>query len=91
MLSIGYQYYLDSLCGKCGTPAWYGRSESSEISFEVEHTICYACAELDRERNQPNFKQEPGETSYAVPKGIEYADGTTEPLPDPMVALSQVK
>lgn len=89
-LSAGYQYYLDSLCGKCGTPLWYGRSEHSAIEFKVETSTCYSCAELDAHREgQDGLK--PGESTYTVMDTIEYSDGTKEPMPTPMEALEQVK
>lgn len=90
-LSAGYQYYLDSLCGKCGTPLWYARSTHSAIEFEVEHSVCHACAELDRERERNHDGPKPGDTPYVVVTTTEYADGTKEELPDPLEALALVE
>lgn len=89
-LSAGYQYYLDSLCAKCGTPLWYGRSEHSAIEFKVETSTCYSCAELDAHREKQE-KPRPGESTYTVMDTIEYSDGTKEELPSPLEALEQVK
>lgn len=89
-LAAGYQYYLDSLCNKCGTPLWYGRSEHSAIEFHVETSTCYSCAELDRHREHAK-ETKPGESTYTVMGTVEYSDGTKEPLPSPLEALEQVR
>ena len=89
-LSAGYQYYLDSLCGKCGTPLWYGRSEHSAIEFKVETCTCYSCAELDAHRERQDGPK-PGESTYTVMGTVEYSDGTKERMPTPLEALEQVK
>lgn len=88
-LCAGYQYYLDSLCNKCGTPLWYGHSEHSAIEFHVETSTCYSCAELDRYREHKHPK--PGESSFTVLDTVEYSDGTKESLPTPIEALEQVR
>lgn len=89
-MCAGYQYYLDSLCGKCGTPLWYGRSEHSAIEFRVETSTCYSCAELDSHRDRQDGLK-PGENTYTVMDTIEYSDGTKEQMPTPLEALEQVK
>lgn len=89
-LCAGYQYYLDSLCNKCGTPLWYGRSEHPAIEFHVEHSTCYSCAELDSYREKQR-EQKPGESTYTVMRTVEYSDGSKEPLPSPLEALEQVR
>lgn len=89
-LAAGYQYYLDSLCNKCGTPLWYGRSEHSAIEFHVETSTCYSCAELDRHREHAK-ETKPGESTYTVMGTVEYSDGTKESLPSPLEALEQVR
>lgn len=89
-LCAGYQYYLDSLCNKCGTPLWYGRSEHPAIEFHVETSTCYSCAELDRHR--ANAKEiKPGESTFTVMGTTEYSDGSKEPLPSPLEALERVE
>lgn len=88
-LCAGYQYYLDSLCNKCGTPLWYGRSEHHAIEFHVESSTCYSCAELDSHREKAKAPK-PGESTYTVMGTVEYSDGTKEPLPSPLEALERV-
>ena len=93
-LCAGYQYYLDSLCNKCGTPLWYGRSEHSSIEFHVEHSTCYSCAELETYREKSREKSRdsrPGESTYTVMDTVEYSDGTKESMPSPLEALEFVK
>lgn len=89
-LAAGYQYYLDSLCNKCGTPLWYGRSEHSAIEFHVETSTCYSCAELDRHREHAK-ETKPGESTYTVMGTVEYSDGSKESMPSPLEALEFVK
>lgn len=89
-LCAGYQYYLDSLCNKCGTPLWYGRSEHSSIEFHVEHSTCYSCAELETYREKQRDSR-PGESTYTVMDTVGYSDGTKEPMPSPLEALEFVK
>lgn len=89
-LAAGYQYYLDSLCAKCGTPLWYGRSEHNAIEFHVETSTCYSCAELDSHREKQR-EMKPGESTYTVMDTVEYSDGTKEPMPSPLEALEHVK
>lgn len=89
-LSVGYQYFIDSICQKCGTPLWYGSSEFEGIEFDVVHSVCYSCAELDRERESKSYKPAPGETSSTHMHGTRYADGTEDPLPTPLEAFERV-
>jgi hypothetical protein len=89
-LCAGYQYYLDSLCNKCGTPLWYGRSEHSAIEFHVEHSTCYSCAELESYREKQRDSK-PGESTFTVMDTTQYSDGTKEPLPSPIQALEFVR
>ena len=89
-LCAGYQYYLDSLCNKCGTPLWYGRSEHPSIEFHVEHSTCYSCAGLETYREKQRDSR-PGESSYTVMGTVEYSDGSKEPMPSPLDALEFVK
>lgn len=84
-LLAGYQYFIDSLCVKCGTPAWYGRTEVSSIEFEVKHTTCYACAALEDETKanskKKNYSPPSGQTSYAEMTTTEFLDGTYAEMP----------
>lgn len=83
-----YQYYLDSLCQKCGTPAWYGRTEDSRVEFEIKHTVCYSCAALEEEDKKDAPK---GQISYTHAHGTRYHDGTEEPLPPPEELIGTIK
>ena len=38
-LCAGYQYYLDSLCNKCGTPLWYGRIHLLNFMLSTQRAI----------------------------------------------------
>lgn len=89
-LCAGYQYYLDSLCSKCGTPLWYGRSEHAAIEFHVEQSTCYSCAELESYRDK-HSNSKPGESTYTVMDTTQYSDGSKEPLPSPIQALEFVR
>lgn len=89
ILEAGYQFYLDSLCGACGTPFWYGHSEHSSITFELETNTCYACAELERDKKK--HEPGPGEFKRAKPTGVKYEEtGLEFPLPSPFEALAKV-
>lgn len=69
-------------CSGCGTPAWIGHSTNSEIVFKADSSVCYGCAELEkdreeRERNQQ--KQGRGETRYVTPHHVWEEDGERLP------------
>lgn len=89
-MSVAYQHYLSSMCGRCGTPVWYGRSEHNGIEFELKTTTCFSCAAVDEEQSDKNYKRGHGETLYAVPHGTRYDDGSEDPLPSPEEAMSKV-
>lgn len=70
-------------CKSCGTPAWIGHSTNNEIVFDVKGSICYGCAEVERDREsyekgrsgRPRAK---GEQRYPSPRSV-WGAGT--PLP----------
>ena len=96
-LEIGYQFYLDALCQKCGVPWWYGHSTDNRIQFEVNQTTCYGCAELERKEHQRSKKKSPGTDRFGVtdivtPAGISFeAIGRHDPLPSPWEAMRRTE
>ena len=92
-LETGYQFYLDSRCGKCGTPFWYGHTEDNRVQFRVDESVCYGCRAVDSE-NEARRKSKAnmdGITLIAVPTGTEYEDGTADPLISPYEAMRSAK
>lgn len=86
-LELGYAFYKQSICSKCGTPAWYGRSTDSRIDFETEDMVCYACQHLEQEEGRES-KRKPGVTKIVRPVGLKYeAIGRQDPLPPPWEAI----
>ncbi len=50
-------------------------STNNEIVFDLKGTVCYACADLEREREKGEKGQGPkvrqkGETRYASPRNV---------------------
>lgn len=89
-LELGYAFYKQSICSKCGVPAWYGRSTDGRIDFETEGMVCYACQHLEQEENQEGKKggRKPGVTKIVRPVGLKYeAIGRQDPLPPPWEAM----
>lgn len=70
MLAVALTLLEDETCSHCGTPAWIGHSTNNEIMFNVKSTVCYGCAELERDRDQVSSdgrskrKARPGEIRY---------------------------
>ena len=91
-LELGYQFYLDALCPKCGVPWWYGRSTDSRVQFEVTQSTCYSCETLETFTDGLNRGKNPpkrhGVTDVVKPVGVYYeATGESEPLPSPYEAM----
>lgn len=62
-------------CKGCGTPSWIGHSTNNEIVFDLKSSVCYACAELERERDDREKKRGgppplKGESRYASARNI---------------------
>lgn len=60
-------------CSGCGTQAWYGHSSNRDIAFEVESSVCFGCAELekDAENDRRGARRKPkGEFRYVVPQNV---------------------
>jgi len=83
-IEVGWQFYQDAICPKCGVPWWYGRSTDSRVQFEVEEDMCYSCFEADTKRNKQK-ETKPGITDRVVPVGVYYeAIDEWEELPSPL-------
>jgi len=76
MLAVALTLLEDETCGGCGTPAWLGRSTNNEIAFTVKSSVCYSCAELEKDRDsvsgdgRAKRKARPGETRYVSAHNI---------------------
>lgn len=67
-------------CPHCSTPSWIGHSTDRNITFDVDSTTCFGCAEIERdqENDRRNSRSKPkGEFRYVVPHNV-WPD---EPLP----------
>jgi hypothetical protein len=65
----------EETCKSCGTPAWIGHSTNNEIVFDMKSSVCYGCAELERdredmERNRGGRQRMKGETRYVNPRSV---------------------
>jgi len=77
MLAVALTLLEDETCGSCGTPAWIGHSTDNEIAFSIKSSVCYGCAELERERDssvtsdgRSKRKHRPGETRYVTAHNV---------------------
>lgn len=73
----------EETCKGCGTPAWIGMSTNNEIVFDLKSSICYGCAEIEKDResaekNRGGRVRQKGERPYASPRSVW---GSNEPLP----------
>lgn len=73
----------EETCKGCGTPAWIGMSTNNEIVFDLKGTICYGCAEIEKEREEGEKRRgartrQRGETRYVAPRNVW---GEGHPLP----------
>lgn len=73
----------EETCKGCGTPAWIGYSTNNEIVFDIKSSVCYACAELERDREnhekgRGGTPRQKGETRYAKARNVW---GEDHPLP----------
>lgn len=92
-LELGYAFYKQSICPKCGVPAWYGRSTDGRIDFETEDMVCYACQHLEQKEKSEGGKgdRKPGVTKIVRPVGLKYeAIGRQDPLPPPWEAMQSL-
>jgi hypothetical protein len=69
-LVIAFQILEDETCPDCGTPIWIGHSEDSSVVFDVKSRICYACAEIETQREKEskrkNHKPTKGKKEFVV-------------------------
>jgi len=76
MLAVALTLLEDETCPGCHQPAWIGHSTNNEIAFSVNSSICYSCAELEKERDgvssdgRAKRKPRPGESKYVVAHNI---------------------
>lgn len=76
LLAVALTIMEDETCNSCGTPAWWGRSTNNEIAFKIESSVCYGCAELEKDRDgvssdgRAKRKPRAGETKYVTPFNI---------------------
>lgn len=71
LLSVALTLLESESCGNCGTPSWIGHSTNNEISFEVESSTCFGCAELEKsneDEQRGRKKRGRGEMKYVVPR-----------------------
>lgn len=73
----------EETCKGCGTPAWIGHSTNNEIVFDIKSSTCYACAEIEKDRE--NYEKgrggnprQKGESRYAKARNVW---GDDRPLP----------
>lgn len=67
----------EEACGSCKTPLWYAYSTNNHIQFEVKTSHCYACAALDKYREEHKKEAKPGQIHYVKPVNVF----PEEPLP----------
>lgn len=63
----------EETCKQCGTPAWIGHSTDNTIAFEVKSSVCYGCAELEKDRDDEQSnkrKKTRGEVRYIEPYNV---------------------
>lgn len=82
-LALALTILEDETCKSCGTPAWIGHSTNNELIFDIKGSVCYGCAELERDKENYEKKRggrprQKGETKYVSPRNVWGAD---HPLP----------
>lgn len=82
-LAVALTILEEETCKSCGTPAWIGHSTNNEIVFDLKGSICYGCAELEKEREGQEKKRggrvrQKGETRYVSPRNV-WGDGRALP------------
>lgn len=78
LLAVALTILEDETCNSCGVPVWLGHSSNNEIQFEIHSSICFACADLEKDREGQGRKPKKGETRYATARNVW---GDDEPLP----------
>lgn len=71
MLAVALTVLEEETCSNCGTPAWIGHSTDNAIAFDVESSVCYGCAELEKDKdNRKGAKSGKGEVRYVRPHNV---------------------
>lgn len=71
MLAMSLTLLDEETCTSCGTPVWIGHSTDSEIVFDVKSTVCYGCAELEKDRdNRKGKKARKGDIRYVQARNV---------------------
>jgi len=78
LLAVALTILEDETCSQCGVPVWLGHSSNNEIEFEVHSSICFSCADLEKDREDRGRKPKKGETRYAIARNVW---GDDVPLP----------
>ena len=77
MLAQALTIVEDETCGQCKTPLWLAYGTDNRVQFEVETSFCYACAALEKHREENKKDKQPGQVVYVKPYNV-FED---EPLP----------
>lgn len=71
LLAMAMTVLESETCNQCNTPVWIGYSTDNTLQFKLESTVCYGCAELEKDRKAQEKKKDrvatPGESKYVVP------------------------
>lgn len=73
MLSVALTLLEEETCKNCGTPAWIGHSTDNTIVFDVKSSVCYGCAELEKDREEQEKNRAVktrGEARYVEPYNV---------------------
>lgn len=54
----------EEVCNSCKTPLWQAYSTDNRVQFEVKTSHCYACATLEKHREEHKKDAKPGEIHY---------------------------
>lgn len=86
-IEMGWRFYQDAICPKCGVPWWYGRSDDNRVQFDLQENVCYSCVEVERSNDdrskKKNASKRYGTTDVVVPVGVKFVEGESVPLPTP--------
>ena len=74
-LKIGLQLLEDETCPQCGQPIWWCHATLNTVQFDVETSVCYADAAIEKWKHdvgwgEKNGLNEPGGEPYAVLKMV---------------------
>jgi hypothetical protein len=89
MLATALTMLEEETCTHCGTPVWLGHSTEYEIAFEVKSTICYGCAELEKDREARKGKRTVRGVSYYVKPHSVWEEGELPSRHDSYVRMAE--